>query len=112
MKRSPGNRPIATQIELSLQAAILDCLDDYCDVYGIDRDKAINHLLQGALHNALPNPEWSTENTPLMPAFPINPEQEASRSDQAGEETTTPLTQRYQALAENKLIQKRHNAKD
>lgn len=106
------NRPIATRIEISLPADVLDCLDDYCDAYGIDRNRAINHLLKGALHSALPNPDWLTENTPIIQAVSTNPEQEALSTDPTSATTTTPLTRRYQALSDNTLIQKRHNIKD
>lgn len=45
-------------LDIQIDAELLDWLDYYCSIYGIDRDTAISHLLAGALQTSLPNPEW------------------------------------------------------
>ena len=109
MSTPPKDRHTATQIEISLQEEVLDCLDDYCDVYAIDRSMAIGHLLQGALHSALPDPDWFKEDKPLTANASANSRDSASRTSPAGTSKATPMAPRNEALAANPLIQKRHN---
>ena len=80
MSTPPNDRHTATRIEISLQEEVLGCLDDYCDVYAIDRSMAIGHLLQGALHSALPDPDWLKEDKPLTANASANSGDSASRN--------------------------------
>jgi len=80
MSPPPNDRHTATRIEISLQEEVLGCLDDYCDVFAIDRSMAIGHLLQGALHSALPDPDWFQEDKPLTANASANSRDSASRT--------------------------------
>ena len=49
---------MSVPITITLDSDLIAWLDYYCSIYGVDRNDASSHLLNGALQTALPNPEW------------------------------------------------------
>ena len=76
---------------------LIERLDRYAAMHGMDQKQAIEHLLRGALHLAIPEPTEIKQDTP------------SASQKKAAPSSTANLLARRNGSKLNQLVQQRHN---